>query len=739
MKTAAAVTFIIALIHLSDVVGAGNDGRWYKPFAPEVGRPIENAAGAGTCIWFLNSRGAGRFHTATYTTDFYRFDSLALSGYIEGYDMAAADSDHVVLFDKEEGRLILFDGKAWRSISMPGGYEDVAFAANGDLWIASGDTCLVQVVKSAGSWEFVSLGMPDTVHIASLAFDTGGTLWFIGRTEHDATTGTDSLYTRSSRRLYRFDGTSSHEVAIESEGPDHLDSDINGNVRFHDDSTAYSVEGNTVRRVFTIPPYLTATFYQPVFDADGNCWFTNYIAFSLTRIDARSAAAWTEGTLPMGLYYPLAACRDGMYCPKGNGFIHYPGNDTVFTVVTGEMIWGDRCGVPDNILLFRRDGTMLAQTSQLSFSYAVVEYDSGRCRQHSYAPEVFARMIERADGTLLASGALTGGLYRLAGETWEPLPGSENFILSSSFGEDGDGRIWGVLDVKVVHQLADGWEIIDASNSDLPPFGFPGVYGEQSVVRDGAGKIWMQLDSSVATTSDGRHWTVFDKKSFGLQSGRLIRIFERKGTVMAAGFSGCRGTECSELVRGAWNGSDWRLDTLHLPFTAPVDGDYFEDAYGDRWLSVFKEARSVIYRYTDSAWVRCDTAGIPFRIATIIGEDPDGKLYFEDTADEPVVFDRGEAGTVTPAAERSVSAAVSISAVGMNSIRTEFTLQRTSMVHLALFTPDGRLVRRLPTERCRPGRHCRTFKVPGAPGLYIIYLHTGEGSAVSRFVRQQGR
>jgi hypothetical protein len=736
MKTAAAVTVVIAVMYLSSVRGAGNDGRWYKPFASEVGHPIQNAVGTSTCIWFLNSRGAGRFHTATNTMDFYRFDSLALSGYIEWYDMAAADSDHVALFDKEDGQLILFDGKAWHSMLMSGGYEDVAFAANGDLWVASGDTCLIQVGRNSGSWEFVSVGMPDTVHIASLAFDAGGALWFVGRTEHAYSIGQDSLYTRSSRKLYRFDGTSSHEVAIGSEDPGHLDADVNGNVWFHGDSTVYSVEGDTVRRSFSKPPYLTATFFRPVFDNDGNLWFTNYIMFSVTRIDARSAAAWTDGALPMGLYCPLAACRDGVYCPKGNGFIHYPGNDTVSTVVTGDIIWGDRCGDPDHILLFRRDGTILAQTSQSYFPYSVIEYDHGRCRRHSSSPVGFARMIERADGTLLASGALLGGLYRLVGETWELLPGSERFNLSSSFGEDGVGRIWGVLDVAVVHQSSVGWEIVNASNSDLPSFGFPGVYGDQPVVKDGAGKIWIQLDSSVVTTSDGWHWTVFDKNSFGLQSGRLIRVFERKGTVVVAGFADCRGTECSELIRCVRNGSDWRFDTLHLPFTVPVTGYYFEDMHGDGWLSVFKEARSVIYRYTDSSWIRCDTAGIPFRIATIIGDDPEGKLYFEDTANETVVFDRGATGTVLPAAAPPVSAAVSVCAVGMNSFRTKFTLQRKSVVHLALFSPNGRLVQRLLTEWCRPGRHCRTFTVTGAPGIYIVRLHTEEGSAVSRFVRQ---
>ncbi len=736
MKTAAALTVAIAVMCLSGVRGAGNDGRWYKPFAAEVGLPIENAVGAGTCIWFLNGRGAGRFHTATNATDFYRFDSLALSGYFDGYDMAAADSDHVVLFDKKDGRLILFNGKAWRSMLMSGGYEDVAFAANGDLWVASGDTCLIHVVKNSGSWEFVSLGMPDTVSIASLAFDAGGMLWFVGRTKHAGSIGLDSPYTQSSRRLYRFDGTSSHEVAIGSEDPEHLDTDVKGNVWFYGDSTVYSVNGDTVRRAFSKPPHLTATFFRPVFDTDGNLWYTNYIAFSVTRIDSRSAEAWTDGALPMGMYYPLVTCRDGVYCPKGNGFICYPGNDTVSTVVTKEIIWGLRCGNPDNILLFGRDGTMLTQSSLSNFAYPVVEYNHGRCRRHSSSPVVFARMIERADGTLLAGGAISGGLYRLVGETWDLLPGSERFPLSSSFGEDGDGSIWGVLDGAVVHQSSGGWEIIDATNSDLPSFRLTGAYGAQPVVKDGAGKIWMQLDSSVATTSDGRHWTVFDKSSLGLQSGCLIRVFERKGNVAAAGFTGCSGTGCSELIRGVWNGSAWRLDTLRLPSTVPVNGYYFEDTYGDGWLSAFMEARSVVYRYTDYSWIRCDTTAIPFRIAAIIGEDPSGKLYFEDTAHETVVFDRGEAGTVAPAAAHPVAAAVSVGAVGKKSLRTEFTLQRKSLVHLALFTPDGRLVQRLLTEWCRPGRHCRTFTFTGVAGIYIVRLHTEEGSAVSRIVRQ---
>ena len=356
MKTAAAVTVAIAVMYLSSVRGTDNDGRWYKPFAPGVGRPIENAVGTGTCIWFLNSRGAGRFHTAMNTTDFYRFDSLSLSGYVAGYGMAAADSDHVALFDKEDGQLILFDGKAWHSIRMSGGYEDVAFAANGDLWIASGDTCLIQVVRNSGSWGFVSLGMPDTIHITSLAFDAGGALWFVGRTEHAYSIGPDSLDTRNGCRLYRFDGTSSHEVAIGCEDPEYLDSDLNGNIWFYGDSTIYSIKGDTVRRAFSNPMYFAPTFFRPVFDTDGNLWYTNYAEASVTRIDSRSSEAWTDRTLPMGLYSPLTVCRDGVYCPKGNCFIRYLGNDTVSTVVTGEKIWGLRCGDPEHILLFRKDG-----------------------------------------------------------------------------------------------------------------------------------------------------------------------------------------------------------------------------------------------------------------------------------------------------------------------------------------------------------------------------------------------
>jgi streptogramin lyase len=736
MKTAAALTVIIAVMCLSGVRGAGNDGRWYKPFAAEVGLPIVNAVGAGTCIWFLNGRGVGRFHTATNTTDFYRFDSLALSGYFDGYDMAAADSGHVALFDKEDGQLILFDGKTWHSRRMSGGYEDVAFAANGDLWIASGDTCLIQVVRNSGSWEFVSLGMPDTVHISSLAFDAGGTLWFVGQTEHAYVIGPDSLNTPNSRRLYRFDGTSSHEVAIGCGDPEYLDIDASGNVWFYGDSTVYSVKGDTVRRAFSKPMHLNPAFFRPVFDSDGNLWYTDYATFSVTRIDSRSSEAWTDGALLAGLYYPLAACRDGVYCPKGNGFICYPGNDTASTVITGDIIWGDRCGSPDHVLLFRKDGTMLAQTTQLSSTYPIIEYNHGRCQQHSSPQEAFARMIERADGTLLAGGALSGNLYHLVGETWTLLPGSERFTLASSFGEDSNGRIWGVQDAEVVHESSSGWEIINASNSDLPSFLLSDVNGARPVVKDGAGKIWMQLDSLVVATSDGRHWTVFDKNSLGMQSGHLIRVFERKGTIVAAGFAGCSGTECSDLIRCVWNGSDWRFDTLHLPFTVPANGYYFEDKYGDSWLSVFKEASFVIYRHTDSSWIRYDRKVIPFRIATIIGDDPDGKLYFEDTAHETVVFDRGVAGTITPAAAHPVSSAVSVGAFGMNSLRTEFTLQRTSLVHLALFSLDGRLAQRMFTEWYRPGRHCRTSTVTGAPGIYIARLHTEEGSAVSRFVRQ---
>jgi hypothetical protein len=151
---------------------------------------------------------------------------------------------------------------------------------------------------------------------------------------------------------------------------------------------------------------------------------------------------------------------------------------------------------------------------------------------------------------------------------------------------------------------------------------------------------------------------------------------------------------------------------------------------------MFKEARSVIYRYSDSSWTRCEKPAIPFRVASIIGEDPDGKLYFSDTTNETVVLDRGTIGTVLPSAAHCVSVAVSATAVGMNGLRAEFTLQRKSVVDLALFSPSGRLVQRLLTQWCPPGRHCRMVTVTGAPGVYILRLHTKEGSAVSRFVRQ---
>jgi hypothetical protein len=293
-----------------------------------------------------------------------------------------------------------------------------------------------------------------------------------------------------------------------------------------------------------------------------------------------------------------------------------------------------------------------------------------------------------------------------------------------------------VLAHSVVHQSAAGWEIIDSSNSNLPSFGSTGKLEDHPVVKDDSGKIWIQLDTSVATTSDGRHWTVFDKTSLGMRSGRLIRVFERRGTVVVAGFSGCSGTECSGLIRCVRNGSGWRIDTLRLPFTVPDNGTYFEDAYGDVWLSVIREARPVIYRYTGSSWTRCDTAAIPFRLAALIGESPDGTLYFEDTANETVVLDRGKAAEATLEAAHSAPAAVSVHAVGVNGLRAEFSLRCASLVQFSLFSPSGRLVRRLLTEWCGPGRHCRTFTVKTAPGIYIAGIRTGEGSAVSRVVRQ---
>ncbi|MBN1576330.1 MAG: T9SS type A sorting domain-containing protein [Chitinispirillaceae bacterium] len=731
---------IAAASFLFTVASVADDGTWYKPFHA-IGS-IYETGGAGDFLWFLTGHGIGRLNTVTLQTKHFSFCSLDVPELItwNNYSLAVGDSDHVAFYNTGNHRIFLYDGISWENPPCPYDYDQLTVDYRGRLWVAGA----AEIAGYDGNeWKTLPLEIPDSMYVGSMLADDTGAVWFVIRWPSNPPSP------QRNSRVYCFDGLEIHPISIDSFPIYTALKDIHGNIWLLDGT------GSSNMNVYSIGPDRLITIYQieedfptyspPHIDSDGNLWSLVFTKYSnvLYKNNIRSLdTTQREGfsTFKMYPHNDLTSCNNGVYLAQPDGFSHFTGNGLEYLFLSKEDLLGTSC---ENIsqgasVLFKKDGSFLSFSDN---GHDVIEYKNGNCHFMPSLHKKVSALFETVDGAVLATAGAVyslGGLYRLQDTTWELLAGTENLPFHS-ITQDKNGKIWGSDGKKIIRQTDFGWELIDSGNSNLPYLdAFP--YTIRNIRKGPNDAIWIQLNSSVAQTNDGFHWTFYDFANPDLSFNRMhLMSNDKNGDIVIWYSEVLADSGSSRLIRAVYNGLNWVLDTVPAP-SQVYFSIYYEDVRGDLWAAINYpgptplEYAGPLYRYTDSSWIAYDTANTPFLFYFLIGENANGDMYFRDMCNETVVFKREPLKATTPKMHPPLKSGLFLRTSAGNSFSVNYTLPKSGVAMLSLYSLQGRLVRTLLTGFHRFGTHRRTFTVTCSPGLYFVRLRTPEGSHVSQLV-----
>ncbi len=784
------VTSAMTLMLSMSLSAATGDGAWYKPFNPRVFHSIYDVMSTGTTIWFLTESGVGQLNTVTKESGFFSYSSIGRAHYPFGgfYHLAGGDSTHVVLWnsdfsgDSDKIVLYLYDGISWKETVSP--YPTIlgkgisVYADNrGHVWEFQYSH---QITRYDGSeWKLLlensgTGAFPDRSYMAD---DTG--LW-IGYTEISAGAVTVTA------RIYRFDGSQSQpmlSIPGEYAADIRISKDINGTTWIYGYSTGlYKVGADQTLTLYPKGPASTWGFKPDSFGwadlivgPDGAFWS---IAPDLENIGkAYLLTAELDSAESLDSVQPFqvdsvtlgsqaVACKNGVYVNEAgkNGFRYYAKNGRDYSFIPIGS-GGDACGNLDEALttFFRKDNSIVSVIGGIGH-INLIAYENNKCRElPAFGQQNDIVLFEQPDGTLLTYGQNFPGVYALRGSTWELLPGTENFYCLNMMA-DRSGRIWGTTgtgidNVKIVRQTGSDWEIIDSGNSNFPYYLDSLNEGDIEDVfevlpalpflESADGSIWAQVGTSVAKTRDGYHWTVFNSKYSNLPAGHIAQMLtDRAGNITLLGFADCRNSSiwysdtCSTIFRAVYNGNGWTIETIPVPMSLTASYPVFQDSKGDIWINAVRYGyddvpltyRHCIYRYSGSSWIRYDSLNTSFSLLDYIGEDATGKMYFSDTYNETVLFDRDGIGT-SPVKKHAAPKPMPLHCrASGGDILVDYTLSHPGEATLSLCTLQGRLVKTITAGRRAEGTHHGIFSVNCAPGIYFVRLSAPGGSQTARMI-----
>ena len=526
--------------------------------------------------------------------------------------------------------------------------------------------------------------------------------------------------------------------------------------------------------------------YFPTIDSDGNLWYweksdSDTAGATLVKYDQGSSEIILR--TPMERQGYLLACDNGVYQVNGK-ILRFAENDTSYTILSPPEKWDLTCQIPKaGDMVLRKDGSFIYlpedQPLNSNALEKITEYKDGSCSVLPF-PDIAGSgltwteanddITELHDGTLLYLRRYMDGIgiYVFDGSSWQLLEGTQGIVCSNPI-KDKTGRIWATTNNSIVRQNDAGCELINDGNSNLPPFGSDNMYGNNFLLEDAAGTVWLYAagDYFIAKTQDGYNWTVYDTVNSTVFSG-LPHESMNKPTISGGpnvfGLSGpgeriigmalnqdgvvefdyfnpgnCADSECLEIIRCTDNGtSSWSTSVIPVPAAAPFDSvarlsvfPAFREKDGGYWILGHFPHNYALYHNPGgtSDWIAFESPENPYEITAYIGEYG-GKTYFRDKSGDVVVYHPVQqtvdpnpvrhAGPVTAAVNNSVSARY----LSNGMIMIEFSIPQTTSGVLSLISLNGKVVKQLEGGTIRAGTHRKTCGISAAPGIYLVRLQT---------------
>lgn len=697
------------------------DGTWSNPFFSMNAINVNQLHGNGDYLWFISDEYAGRLNVIS--NEFVFYDNSHFNEVIdwEDYMITASDSTHVVLYNSEiPSPVWVYNGISWRKIETETTCDylrDFSFDNKGNLW------CIGNYLNNDHElyiFNDTTLESPVELNnfskgVLKYAVDDSGVVWF-----SEATPST----------LYSFDLKTKTIKDYSPINFTNIIKDTQGKIYLVGDSAVYSVTENLKMIPFYEKP-ISAESY--LIDSDNNLWC--FSRFSKIKIDLHNTqSVWNSDTIHESI--SQCANKHGVYQSINGGLLFHRNNDTSYEFISFDSIRCVNCGEPfSGRLLFRKNGSLVYLMESVSGPDLVIERENERCH-FIPLPETNAlvsALFERKDGTLIAGiNSPVRGLYHFNGTTWELYPGTENTYMYN-FCEDKNGKIWSVLDNRIIHQTASGWELIDHKNSNLPEISKNSNYYENYLKEDSDGAIWAKFDSSIVKTFDGYNWTIYNEKNTRLSEIKFSNMFvNHNGNIQILCYDTSNGS--TKIIRATFVQNDWHYESI--PFLKHETKGMFLDQDSRGTIYVLPYSELVLYSYNTSnpVWTRLDSTVIPYTLFNFMGDDGKGMFYFKTTKNETVVC--GYSETPVQMRQQTVPLPFLFTAHTLpnGNFSVEYALAKPGILTLNVFSLDGRLVKTLFTGYHKQGRFHRTFEAGLSRGIYLLKLKYSGNSLVTRML-----
>lgn len=756
MKTSVNISVLIALLVSIPVSAALNDGTWSKQPDQINSGIILDMCSTGEYLWLLADHGIARYHTLSGDVQLYPLSVLDLSEKCNNwYDwrILAGDNEHVIIFDCEHPTSMqYFNGSHWRFVDFEYRCTQPSIGRDGSVWVAKkrmaddlADTLLFFTPE--GKREIITDILPDTFSVNNIEVDGNGMVWLAGGINDN---GFNDYYPNA---VYRFSGSKGIELIMQM--------DSSSLEMWKDNRKEVCVGYDTVRYICEngelVPDSRIRSFsFASIFDSDGNVWTWSkgLDGLLLTHITSNKTdlSRWVDTSVTR-YNRAFASCGNNVYVSGLGGMWVFENNDTIAEFISGLRIWGTCAGTEvEKILFGKNEVAFLMPKINRWENGHVLKLTDGTCRHLPGVGTYYKEIMERADGSLVMSGEIDGmrGFFELGESGWQLLEGTGNLVTNNKFIEDRSGKIWAVLDTRMLHQTADGWELIDNENSNLHIFDVEHLSGDTRLVQDKDGFIWGMFSTRyglfvnkpptefAAKTLDGYDWEIVTADMLG--GGSITQIgLHSNGMVEFLIVKDNLSTGATEMARAIRNGSGWDIETIIPPENLSVDrnsGTSLLDSRGDLWLrgNSFQfpmdtsEDASYFFRYPAGGieWIRYDFRNVPYRISNIIGEDVEGNIYFKDIYGEVVVYNRDNRGGVEGKKVIPHQSAFSVGKVSNGHISVEMSVNRTTKYSLSLFSLNGRLVAQLDEGILKTGVNRKTIRLTYASGCYFVRFKTPE-------------
>ena len=756
MKALSVLTTLV-LVTMSTQLDAA-DNTWSCPFEGANFGKILHAGSADNWIMFVTAYGVGAFNRSQTASRFTYFTDLGFDFGPRYFQMAIGDSSTVALFEEYGSDTIhIVHGASVKTVECPESFHLVLCEPTGALWIGA-DSAIYRF--NGDAWSRYPYPASDFIAATndmlvcrndSLIFTTGngqfGCLYNGTMTELSV----EDLFEETESGYGLFNGPNGNPLYITNKALyDLFEKQKIGNIEVIGPGTVDSIgniwmfEGNypngnsnEILQQYTIATGTTS--YRSVeeqwyhqFSLDGQI-FSNSDGVTLCFLDA-----------------------DHMNPP---GFLFLYNNSDETRHVSYDWLPGnEHSGLVSfyDYLYYLTDGSVI-KSSTLSADTVSIRYREGQAPDTlSSLSDIIVTILEHPDGTLYAG--TERGLYHLNGSAWEQVEGLADIPINN-LTVDNTGKIWGTNGGAVFHEFERGWKFIDHTNSNLPEFTIPPTmwinrHTNGSIRVSSDNEIWAVLDTFIVKTVDGVSWETHTLSDFGItvqpaNNITLSNTFLYKNRDGSISFVGPN--DSYTMIRGTSGTSGIHLDTLVSPDAMKCNPVYV-DRSGGIWARRGELDGGIgtagLYRLIDDQWYIYDSTNAPFSWGVPYNEIPGKEILLVAGKNQPfipgwwsVYISFSVPVAALPVHHDQVlpvhSAASTINAYQSsgNSITVKYAVADGKAGTLALYSAQGRLVKKLEEHTGKPGTFSRTFSVNFSCGVYFIRLSNRNGTqAVNRII-----